>query len=225
MTRTLRRALFFSGLLLSCGGDDEQSGSDGSNGLPRDRCGVPTGGELAAVCSSFRSCPGFGQEGNVEPSSCANCPDHARRRTCVDGECSGPFTYDGVILSGFNAVGAAVGGRSAVEILLSSRTSDGRKLTCNQLLTTCDPRAELTLNILNANVNGIPGGIQPNAAYPTLTSSPEGEDLILMVLITKERAGDGEVLTAGCREGIDVAFGQTVEVADFVLEDVKPPQL
>ncbi len=223
----LARKLFAIVVVTTTACSDDPQGLDpgvGNDGgfEPSESCGPVAATDLDNDCATMADCPGFSTEDNVEPASCPNCPDSARFQVCEAGTCR-RFDRTGSVKSGFIGNLAADGGATAIEVLLSPWTSEGRRVTCSELLRTCDVY-EPTLNIVNTNRNAIPGRIKLGLSYPTLTQSPAGEDFILMVIVTSEIGGRGDVLTVGCVDGIDVVESSDPTEVNLVLEDVWPPR-
>jgi hypothetical protein len=206
-----RRASLLLGLVLGLAACGEGSPSAGPAA-----CGA-AGAAEGGACAGLAGCGG---EGNAQSVSfCDNCPLRAGTQICRAGACS-TFSADGAIaLRPLAIPEAAAGAESVVLAALEPVAADGTRLTCAGLLSSaCALEGNGALNATNVRFQNFAMPAAPGLVFPGLgTSSAPGPDKLLLVRVTSEVQGSGEVLAEGCAEGIDVPSDGSVE-AEVVLE-------
>lgn len=221
-------AMMAAGLLglLACS-DGPDSTLDGNNGAGRDAgpvenaCG-PVVTSVGNECDTWYDCPGTPSVPNQVLARCDNCVPFAQVNICEAGRCR-RIDVDNATKVEANVEGnfRTESSEGYVEILMSSITSDGRRVSCEELLSTCDWR-DPRLNVFNSN--GGRGRFLRNQLTEIFTDSAEGEDFIFMALITDSGQGRGNILTIGCVDDFDVTYGQVNVIPEAIVPlDEYPP--
>lgn len=198
-------------ILAACGGPVEGvnpngTGSHGGEdpGPDRPACG-PVVTDLADGCTTAADCG----ESNVGERLCSNCPAESLNFACSSGECV-RYDRESDIAAKYTVPARADAAGSAVEMVIWPWTSDGRRLTCADLLNGCDlDRSEV--NVLNVNITN-PPALTAFRTYDARVSSPTAEDMIFVMRLVSRRGGEGTVMAEDCVEGIDVPFSSVPTV-------------
>jgi hypothetical protein len=206
------------------GGESANGGGGGNGangGAPADACG-PVVESVGTECTTFADCSGRPNQPNVVEARCDNCVPFAQVNVCEAGRCR-RIDVDNQIFVQANVEGNFLteGATGYVEIQMTPVTADGRRVTCAELLTTCDWRTP-TLNIFNSN-----GGIARyalNQQTEIFGDTIEADDLIFMVLVTENGGGRGDIRTIGCADGFGTTFGETTIIPEAIVPLTEFPQ-
>ena len=190
---------------LSACSDDE-----GSSGDPV-ACGV-SGELMGQECTGIEQCGG-GAENVLPVYFCDNCPVRANTAMCSAGVCAPFSTFGDIDVSPIAIPDGVAGGASFIAAAFAPINADGSRLTCEALKSgDCTLPDNYGLNVESAsfsNASGIGAGFV--FTIPTVLATP-GEDRLVLVLITSETQGKGQILARGCAEGVSVTQDQTTAV-------------
>jgi len=151
----------------------------------------------------------------IEPR-CENCVRFAQARVCEAGRCRRVDVDNQTLVQvQFEGNGLTETARGYVEVLMTSITADGRRVSCQELLSTCDWR-DPSLSVFNSNFGG-GGPFARGRVWEIFTDSTEADDLIFFFIATEEGAGRGDIRTIGCVDGFDVEFGRVNQVPDRIV--------
>jgi len=188
--------------LVACGGEDPTP--PGSN-----VCGVagePTGTE----CDSQSAC---GTNNFRAVSGCDHCLWRNETHACESGVCRAlPIGMSGNI--GFN-IGVPAGARGAKSYVMAAVfpiMADGSRVTCAALTSTCMRVNNGLIGVGNSTAVNIRPPADPDLVYPSQSFDYPGEDHLLLLMLTSEERGAGNLMAIGCAEGIDVVNGEVTRV-------------
>ncbi|MCK6551070.1 hypothetical protein L6R52_34865 [Myxococcota bacterium] len=178
-----------------CGGDDGPTGTNS--------CGN-AGAKVGSECASLADC-GAGAQNQVEVVFCEHCVPRADTHFCEAGVCRAIDT-DPMLTNISFSFGLPAGVTTAKSFTIASLNpimADGTRVTCAALLSTCLSDGNGALNARNSRFNALPAG----DLFMGQISADPGEERLLFVQLTTGMQGTGDVVAAGCTEGIDVVKG------------------
>jgi hypothetical protein len=198
----MRRCLWslFAVALFGCGSDPVEP-------PPASSCGV--GGTASGQeCTGLKQC-GRGESNYVEVAFCEHCFARPDTHVCEAGVCRQLPMELGTLKVAFT-LDAVQGAQSFAQATILPTMADGTKVTCAALLSTCNSINNPAINTTLSNAKALPGG---GDVVISLISADPGPDRLYMVRLTSELQGKGQVKAVGCKEGITVVAGQTVDVS------------
>jgi hypothetical protein len=203
-------ALLLPVLALGCsddGADDRgNGGANGSNGNGvADACG-PVVQSVGNECTTSADCSGRPGQPNILEARCENCVPFAQINLCEAGTCRRvEVDNDALVEVAVEGNFLTDGAEGYADILMTSLTADGRRVSCDELLTTCDWR-DPRLAVFNSNGGPATSRFPRNQQTFVTDDSIEGDDLIMLVLITDGAQGRGRLRTVGCVDGVEARF-------------------
>ena len=90
--------------------------------------------------------------------------------------------------------------------------AEGTSVTCAALLSSCSYRENAAINTANSSFKNFAEAADPQSVYTGLISADVGDERLVVVRVTSETQGRGEVKASGCTEGIQVISGQNARV-------------
>lgn len=199
---------------------DTDASGPGADGGP---CGERSAGAGTAsscgviemlACSECRGVDecGAGMSNFVPIINCDNCPARVDSHVCEAGRCR-PLGAPGALRVRFSISAAATGARSFIAIALNSVAANGDKLRCAELQSSCMLTSNPQLNATNVAFQLFSGPADPSLIYVTTFGGEAGEERIVMLIVTSEASGGGDIMGIGCLEGVSVGTNTPTEVA------------
>lgn len=192
-------------------------------------CGArsPRAGELSSCgltdtiacgeCRGVQEC-GAGMGNFVPIVNCANCPARVDSHVCEAGRCR-ILGAPGALRVRFSIPEEATGARSFIAIALNPVTARGDRVRCEELLSSCRLTDNPELNATNVAFQLFSGPADPGLIYVTTFGGEAGDDRVVLLIVTSEPSGGGEVVGTGCLENVSVGANSPTEIAI----EVRPP--
>lgn len=185
-----------------CGSPSPQAGVPGA-------CGVA---ELIA-CSECRGVDECGAgAGNFVPIvNCPNCPARADSHLCEGGLCR-RLGASGALRVRFTVPPSAAGAQSFITAAFNPLAANGERLRCEELRSSCMRVQNPLLNATNVAFQLFSGPADPGLVYVTTFGAEAGRDRLVVLIVTSQRSGGGDVLGIGCVEGVRLAEENPTEL-------------
>lgn len=181
----------------------------------------PRAGELASCgskeliacreCNGLEQC-GAGMSNFVPIVNCANCPGRVDSHVCEAGSCR-ILGAPGALRVRFSVPSQATGARSFIAIAFNPTTARGDRLRCAELVSSCQLTNNPELNATNVAFQLFSSPADPGLIYVTTFGGEAGEDRLVLLIVTAEASGGGEVLGTGCVENVTVGTDAPTEIA------------
>lgn len=179
------------------------------------RAGTPTACGVVdrvacADCAGVDEC-GAGASNLVPIVNCPHCPARADAHLCEGGLCRrmGPA---GALRVRFSVPASAAGAQSFITAAFNPETASGERLRCAELVSSCPRVGNPQLNATNVAFQLFSGPADPGLVYVTTFGAEAGPDRLVLLVVTSERSGGGQVLGVGCAEGVTLDEATPAEI-------------
>jgi hypothetical protein len=197
---------FEDGAHIDVGPCGERSANAGSTSI----CGAV---DLIACteCQGVHEC-GRGESNFVPIVNCPNCPGRVDSHVCEAGACR-TLGLPGALRVRFSIPSEAAGAASFISVALNSVAANGDRLRCAELQSSCTLIDNPALNATNVAFQLFNAPADPGLIYVTTFGAEAGAERIVMLIVTTEASGGGDVVAVGCLEDVSIGTESPTEIA------------
>lgn len=196
-------AILIGAVASACGGTET------TNPPVTNSCGTVEQAPAEMGCTGLASCGGMSNA--IKVTFCKYCFARPDTKVCEAGTCRA-IDISGSISTQLQVPEVARGAKSFTIASVNPIMADGTKVTCATLLSTCAYADNFAINTGNSTFRNFNPPADPANVYPAPIAADAGAGRLLVVRLTSEVQGAGNVMAVGCTEGIDVVSGQTANV-------------